>query len=482
MDYRQKYIKYKKKYYELNTKQKGGMLRRSRNEISIVVNTTNELYKLINEDRYSADFTVFITNNFIEDLSYIKSVGNFDLKTVILDTNVNSSLEVFRLYSSTLKNIIILNENFSFIETMKFLPNSISVTCSSLLIPYIESDNDTITITSSDLIFEQQHFNDICINLLWYGNKEKFINHLRQQTDKWINYEHVIFWTDIEEIKEDEIDFETHIEIKNVNTINGDYLFENPEYGDTEYSYNIMPLYLRIDFTKNAILLDNHENDYHSTPYSIFIDLDVEGTEVNGTVNDGFLDRYNCRDVLDNIGFAMNGGNGAGGKNYENSFIMINRNDDVVYYVFREFQLFFKEMIIKYANYNIKHRKTYTQFCTEIQEKMFESYSEIFKVILKLKYSFTEEENIYYKQNKDDKNIIFETNHLYYYLSYGGISFDVKFKLQLNDELINLLTKYYIRIGNDSKTYNYYYNKYAPIIYIKAPTSRFILEKQQCFK
>lgn len=480
MDYKSKYLKYKKKYLELKTKQKGG----TRNEISDIVNNISELYNLIDKERYNADFTVFFTNNFTTDLSYIKSVGNFDLKTVILDTNVNSSLEVFRLFSSTLTNIIILNKNFSFIETMKLLPNNISVTCSSSLIPYIESNNNnTITINSSDLTFEQQHFNDICINLLWYGNKEKFINHLRQQTDKWINYEHVIFWTDIEEIKEDEIDFETHIEIRNVNTIHNEYLFENPEYGNTDYEYEFMPLYLRIDFTKNAILLDNYEKDYHPTPYSIFIDLDVEGNEVNGTVNDGFLDRYNCRDVLEEIGFAMNGGNGAGSKNYENSFIIFKRDDDVVYSVFREFQIFFKEMIINYAEYNKKiKRNQYDKFCEEIQQKMFISYSEIFKVILKLKYSFTEKENKYYTKNKDDNNIRLETNYLYYYLSYGNISFDVKFELQLNDELINLLTKYYIEINNDSETYEYYYSEYAPIIFIKAPTSRFLLEKKQCHK
>ena len=470
MNFRQQNLK-------LKTNQKGGIQQKLHNEKNIVVNTTNELYNLIHEERFNNTyFSVFFTNNYIEDLSYIISVRNFNLKTVILDTNVNSSLEVFRLFSDTLKNITILNENFSFIETMKFLPNNISVTCSSSLIPYIESNNDTITINSSDLIFEQQHFNDICINLLWYGSKEKFINHLRQQTNKWIKYEHVIFWTDIEDI---EIDFETHIEIRNVNTINGDYLFENPEYGYTKYEYDIMPLFLRIDFTKNAILLDNHEKDYHPTPYSILIDLDVEDKEVNGTVNDGFLDRYNCRDVLDKIGFAMNGGIGAGGRNYENSFIIINRNDDVVYSVFKDFQLFFKKMIIDYASYN-KNNNTYNKFCIAIQQKMFTTYSTIFKTILKLKYNFTEEENTSYENNKNVIRI--ETDYFYYYLSYRGIKFDVKFKLQLNDELINFLKKYYIRYSNVPEIFDYYYREYAPIIFIKAPISRFLSETQKSYK
>jgi len=289
------------------------------------------------------------------------------------------------------------------------------------------------------------NYDNIQVNLLWYGDKNIFLQHLIEQTEKWRDYHNVVFWTNLTEDDINTISIDTYIQVKPISIL--PYLL---------FQHDKIPLFTIIDHIKNSILIyqmNPQNTDNNNFEYIIFSDLDVKV--------ENFLEIENAQKALDLIGIVLP--NDPTKKNtkfqrHENSFFMVKKNDLDVYNSLVLLQEKTKEFIDTKMNNE--------EYSVITEQLIWNVYPVLGKDIIRRKYN----DLINYKRNKE---IINEYGYIYWQNMEPKLQFtdEIEFNTSYKDlekDIINLFP-YHIMYKNRGLTGN----NTIPVIDIDVPPSKF---------
>ena len=289
------------------------------------------------------------------------------------------------------------------------------------------------------------NYDNIQVNLLWYGDTNFFIKHLIEQTEKWRDYHNVVFWTNLTEDDINTISLDTYIQVKPISIL--PYLL---------FQHDKIPLFTIIDHIKNSILIyqmNPQNTDNTNFEYIIFSDLDVKV--------ENFLEIENAQKALNLIGIVLP--NDPTKKNskiqrHENSFFMVKKNDSYVY----DSLVLLQEKTKEFIEDKINNEK----YSVITEQLIWNVYPVLGKDIIRRRYN----DCIIYTLNKENFD---EFGYIYWQDILPNIQFtdEMKFKEECKDlenNIINLFPNH-MMYKNRGLTGN----NTIPVIDIDVPPSKF---------